>query len=377
METEKFIHLEKTFSPKLKTNELKDLTAKDINLKSNELYNYLTLFTSNLIPIFKDEYESKWAFFYVPQDCNGKLICSQMSIFLSYRKNYHISFTGFGRMHGSGLIVSNGDEPIPQDYRIVFEEVERFMELVYEYGDEFAEKFFNYEWRTGKIKRKYIVNQKQLITKERAKKILTDYKIHCEKNLQVTEISLNDYLNTAAIGYLAAFKNELNDIKRRLKTNEITPRQLHDNWADNRHGGMLFIKDPDSKEEFMKWFSSQKWEGAHPFEIVYGDVHGVMMYPPEKVDSNFYFRVWVDDEFYRPHFLDMIEAFIAHEIPFKTFRLEEVVDYCLGESFTEVNTNSMRQSYFRYEDTEEHREKYFPYIVWDKLIIAKKVDINI
>lgn len=39
---------------------------------------------------------------------------------------------------------------------------------------------------------------------------------------------------------------------------------------------------PEQKKEFMEWFLSEKWSGAHPFEIVYSTPHGIILYPPDK-----------------------------------------------------------------------------------------------
>ena len=100
----------------------------------------------------------------------------------------------------------------------------------------------------------------------RKKKIIAQfrYKAHKINKSEITEISLNDYLEVAAICYRAAFSNKIPEKLIRTKTKEITPKFLHNCWADQRHGGMF-----DSKEKFMKWYKSRKWQGAHPFEIVY------------------------------------------------------------------------------------------------------------
>ncbi|MCP5047740.1 MAG: hypothetical protein GY940_11255, partial [bacterium] len=164
--------------------------------------------------------------------------------------------------------------------------------------------------------------------------------------------------------YRAAFAK---DIQRLDK--ELTPRELIKRWADNRHGGMWFMEDPDSKKEYMDWFLSDKWDGAHPFEIVYSSPHGIYLYPPDKDDS--FFRLSIADPFYNREFVRMAAALVEHNIPFETRGLDEALEYLTGESDMEGNTGSMRNPTFQYETSRENRKQYFPHIRWDKIQALK------
>lgn len=87
---------------------------------------------------------------------------------------------------------------------------------------------------------------------------------------------MNDYLETAAICYRAAFPEDIEKLSQRMNVETLSAERLHKCWADQRHGGMLFLEDPNSTQEYMDWYRSRTWEGAHPFEIVYsGNVHGI------------------------------------------------------------------------------------------------------
>jgi len=192
----------------------------------------------------------------------GRMICTPFSLNLHRGKAYTISLSGFtsGGYHG----IEKGNDPVPDYYFHFLDEAIRFIPLLKEYGNQLIERTLPFDWRTGIIKRKYTCSEHELMPTQEADRIKAAYQTHLEKKLSVSEISLNDYLNTAAICYRAAFEK---DIQRLGK--ELTPRDLIKRWADNRHGGMWFIEDPDSKKEYMDWFLSDKWDGAHPFEIVY------------------------------------------------------------------------------------------------------------
>ncbi|MCP4688749.1 MAG: hypothetical protein GY859_11910, partial [Desulfobacterales bacterium] len=124
--------------------------------------------------------------------------------------------------------------------------------------------------------------------------------------------------------------------------------------------------------EYMDWLLSREWEGAHPFEIVYsGNVHGITLYPPNKKEP--LYRLSVIDPFYNAETIKMAAVFMEHEIPFTVHDLEALVNYCRGESFTDVNKFSMRGDMFQYEHTKEEEEEYFSHIEWEKLQILEAI----
>jgi len=363
---EKINEIRHTFSPKIAFVDVQKIAENHVDVESDALYELIEEVTSQRKPSFQDEFESKWAYFYLPIERNGVLICTAVSLFLSYKKIYHVTFADLSRYGGAS--VDKGIHDIPQDYALIVDEISRFMPFVKEYGEELLQELYPYEWRVGRIKRKYICDTSTLISKEEGNKLLTAYKQHLEKNLSISEISLHEYLKTAAICYRAAFPEDIKELLQRMEVTEVPAELLHKRWADQRHGGMLFLEDPTSKQEYMGWYRSREWDGAHPFEIVYsGNVHGISLYPPDEQEPQY--RVSVVDPFYNHAFLKMVAALIEHNVPFTTYKLEDIIDYCLGESYIDVNTVSMRDETFRYRHTKEEQEKYFSFIEWDKIQI--------
>lgn len=360
-----------TFSSKIKFEHLQKIAEKNSDIESTAFYEMIEALTSQWKPSLKDDYESKWIPFYLPVEREGVLILTAVSIFLSYKKIYYVTFTDFSRYGGAS--VDKGIDKIPKDYRLIFEEISRFIPFIKDFKNKLIEELYPYYWRSGRIRRKYICDTTTLISKEKGENLLAAYKKHLKKNLSITEISLNDFLKTAAICYQAAFAKDIRSLLKQMKVTELSDELLYKRWADNRHGEMLFIKDPDSKKEYMDWYLSRRWEGAHPFEIVYsGNIHGISLYPPDEKEP--FYRISIIDPFYNDDFLKMIKALIENNIPFKTFSLEGIVNYCRGESYIDVNTVSMRDETFSYRHTEEEKEKYFSYIEWDKIQMLESYD---
>lgn len=360
-----------TFAPKIRFKDLQKIAETNLEIESNGFYERIEALTSGWNPSFQDDYESKWANFYLPVVRDRAMICTAVTIFLSYKKVYYVTFANVSRYGGAG--VDKGENEIPEDYALILDEISRFARFVKDFGNELLEEFYPYDWRSGRIKRKHIAyHASKLISKEAGDNILAAYQSHLEKNLSVSEISLNDYLNTAEICYRAAFPKDIEMFARQMEVEDLSAEELHKRWADNRHGGMLFIEDRDSKKAYMDWYNSREWQGAHPFEIVYsGNVHGITLYPPEEKEPQY--RINVMDPFYNADFLKMITALIENNVPFKTFGLEGVVEYCKGESYFRVNTVSMRDETFRYKDTEEERQEYFSHIEWDEIPLLESV----
>ena len=112
----------------------------------------------------------------------------------------------------------------------------------------------------------------EIMSQKEKKRILFQYNRHVTKQRGLEKgCSLNEYLNTAAICYRAAYPS---------KTKEKTLLDMYNRFADGRHGGMLDIKNKNSKKGFMQWYNGCRWIGAHPFEIVFSwHEHGIHLYP--------------------------------------------------------------------------------------------------
>jgi hypothetical protein len=337
-----------------------------VEFKNDALYEKAAELGAKAEPSFDDQWDTSWKFFYLPMKRKGRMICCPFSLNLHRGKTYTISFHGFtsGGYHG----IEKGNDDVPDHYFHFLDEAIRFIPFLKEHGNQLIERTLPYDWRTGAVKRKYTCPEHELMSIEEAEQIKAAYKKHLEKNLSVSEISLNDYLNTAAICYRAAFAEKIQRMTDELGK-ELTPRELIKRWADNRHGGMWFLEDPDSKKEYMDWFLSNKWDGAHPFEIVYSTPHGIYLYPPEGKDA--FFRLSIADPFYYGEFVRMASALTGHSVPFQASGLDEALEYLTGENDMEVNTGSFRNPTFRYTTSRENKKRYFRHIQWDELQVLK------
>jgi hypothetical protein len=328
-----------------------------VELKNDELYAKIEELTKMAYPSFEDQWDTRWRYVYLPIKRDGKLVCSPFAITL-HNKAWSISFHGYTRALGF-LAVDKGSEKIPGDYTLAFDETIRFIPLLKETNNKLIEQTFPYDWRQGKVRRKYIRPNSELMPLEEKEKIAAAYKTHLEKKLTVTEISLNDYLNAAAICLREAFPEKI--------TGDMTPKDIRQRFADMRHGGMLLLENPDSKKEFMDWFNSDSWRGSHPFEIVFSTPHGIMLYPPEK-DHPFY-RLSIQDPFYNKKYVHMAYSLIENNIPFQAHSMEDALEYIAGEAY--VGVNVMEEDAFQYKPSREYKKKYLPHIQWDEIEVVK------
>lgn len=133
------------------------------------------------------------------------------------------------------------------------------------------------------------------LTESRARDILiadpTRQLQHLESTLseatkcpRLRRMTLAQYLNTAAVAYDAGF--------RELRA--FSPRQKYQKKADGRHGGLLDLP-PHDATAFEQWFHSPAWTGCHPWEIVFGHPHGIMLSPRyHQEDCSWSYWLWVD-----------------------------------------------------------------------------------
>ena len=158
------------------------------------------------------------------------------------------------------------------------------------------------------------------INQSQAGQLLRQYDDHTRTQPRLVQISLNDWLNTAAVCYQAVYEKEIEG---------MTPEQMYERLADRRHGYMLeYITDRDSKEAFRKWLESRVWQGAHPFEIVYSALdHGIHLLPPiEEPPERPHYILRVTDMNYAPHFIKMVNALIMRtNVSFVADDLEKIM----------------------------------------------------
>jgi hypothetical protein len=348
----------KAFAPRIRYVEVEGYFHLNHEQKiyNDAFYAKIEELTGKAFPSFKDKFDTKWQYFYLPMKRKGRLICTPFYIGL-YESVYYVSFYGFSAL--GYLAVDKGNTELYEDYPLFIDEAIRFIPLLKETNNKIIERTFPNDLRRGKVQGKYIYEKENLMPEEERNEIETAYKKHLEKKLSVKEISLNDYFNTAAICYQAIYKEE--------KIKDLTPREMYQKFADRRHGGMLDIKDPNSKKKYTQWHNSGDWSGQHPFEIVYSFIHlGIHLFPPDQNQPSY--RLSVSNKLLTGPFVRMAFALVKHNVPFEAFRLEEGLDYLTGESFADVNVIGLDT--FHYYPSRENRKKYFPHIQWDEIEVV-------
>ena len=331
---------------------LKNQSLNPCIIENLEVYNLVKDLTNKVYVSSKDQYEKQWKDFYLPLKRSGREINLPFSI-MKYKKDFFCCFFQLGNLH-----IKKGNKDIEGFYKKIFQETIRFTQLIKDTKGEIVKKTVPYDFRTGKIKGKYVLNK--VIPQKEKLEISKSYIHHLEKNLKARSCSLNEYLGVASICYKAAFGKEASGLK---------PLTMYKKWADTRDGGMLAIKDWHGKREFLNWYKNKKQVGSHPFEIIYSwsDL-GIYLYPPSSY-SSWRYSLMLHNYAQVGYFIRMVKALIENEVPFIAENLEEILDYLAGESYFTVNDYS--DNFFFYVPSQEYKRKYFKHIEWEKLKILK------
>jgi hypothetical protein len=237
------------FAPAVRYVEARSRFRLDLHetkISSDALYSKIEALTALAYPSYKDKFDTKWHDFYLPMKRAGRLITVPMSVTM-YESVFYVSF-GLSESYGY-LAVDRGSGYFDEFYLLIVDEAIRFVPTLKQYGIKLVERTYPYDLRLGKIKGKYVFDE--LMPEEERQKIEEAYRGHLKKHLTLEKVSLNEYLETASICYRAGMKREA--------LVGMTPLQMYRKWADTRHGGMMDIKDPDSKQEYMEWLNSSKW----------------------------------------------------------------------------------------------------------------------
>jgi len=345
-----------TIFPKISFGEAEYLlrnnsfNGKEIN--NDEVYNAVKKLTARVFPAYKESEEERWEDFYLPLKRNSKLISIPFKI-VEYKKEFFAIFHLLGNLH-----ITKGSRKVEKTYRNVFEETLKFTRLIKKTNGEILKKAVPYDFRTGKIKGRYILEK--VFSQKEKRKIMNDYKEHASKKFKGEACSLNEYLHIAGICYRPVYGK-----KARL----LNPLEMYKKWADGRDGKMLSIKDGDSKKAFADWHKRGMWVGSHPFEIVFSwHRHGIHLHPPSS-HNNWKYSLRVTNYAYAKDFIKMVKAAIKNNVPFSAYNLEEVLDYLAGETYFTVNCYS--DNSFFYTLSREYRKEYFKHIEWDEFKILK------
>ena len=246
---------------------------------------------------------------------------------------------------GTRIEITKGNKSYDKIY-------ENFLKESIDYTSKLKEKGLDenlvpYAFRTGKIKRKYVVNPE--MKKEEAKKILQKYRNRNKG--EVYPISLRDYLKTAGYCLRSVFGND-----------ELSDKDLYKRYSDSRRGGMLDL-DMDDPNAFSRWLHSRRWVGDHPFEIISGGIsEGIVLYPPEEMRKRY---ILLSGEFLHDAYIKCVEALIEKQIPFDAPDIEKTLEYLTGESYIDVNKGYVSLIYTG--DSSELKE----HIKWDPLTLPK------
>ncbi len=319
-------------------------------IENTEIYNLTKRLADGALPSYQDKFDKRWESFYLPVRRKGKVIALPFGIH-EYNKEFFVHFHLLGNLH-----IKRGEKESEEFYKNIFSEALRFIPVI-KADEKIIEKLIPYDIRTGKIKGLYVLER--VLSKNSKEKILKDYVRHVERNPEIGEISLKEYLTTAGICYIAAYGK---------KAKSLSFLEMYKKWADGRDGGMLSIKDWDDKKEFMDWMDSGKDAGGHPFEIVFSwHRHGIHLYPPSSYQP--YYSLRLTNYAYAQEFVKMAKALIKQKIPFRADELKNVLDYLAGETYFTVN--DYEEHNFWYMPTMEYKKKFFRHIEWDKIKIPE------
>jgi len=336
----------RNFKPKLNHSELEyRLRNREIEIHDDGLYALVNKLVSMAVPTHQDESERRWEYFLIPVKRNGKPIVLPFTV-VEYKKQYYFYFP-----HWGGFSVGPGPENKESMGRQILREALRFAPVFRAADHETLIRQIPYDFRSGKIKGKYVLER--LVPEKEKEKLAAAYKAHCAKKMRMASTSLNEYLSVSAICYRAAYG---------AKARRLSPIAMYRKWADGRDGGMLSLKDKDSRREFRSWQLNGKWAGAHPFEIVFSWIrHGIHLYPPS--GDHPYFLITITNYGYVRAYIKMVQALIQNKIPFQADNYEYILDYLAGETYFTVNEHS-EHSFF-YITSRESKRRYFPHIEWD------------
>jgi len=341
-----------------------------------DLYNKVENLTRKIYSKRQFKSDIRWEGLYVPVNSRGKEICIPLFI-MKLKNNYFLHVDKVGSIIistkefatrenlpnlGSAVIIDSNET---KEYRVTKNLVLSLDGFLPELNKPKAiEKRVPYEYRGGKIKRKYVVSHRDLMGELTKKQIFRSYRRHLRKVRSVDRISLNEYLHTAAIAYRALYP-EFRD-KNSL--------EMYDSRADFRHGGMLDIKDANSKDEYTNWLVSSTWSGSHPFEIIAGyRTIGICLDPPRKnkylpQEESGYYTLSAGGASYHKTLVDILSAFIKRKAPVRAAGLKEILNYLTGKTFLRIDEFWSDET-VPYSTLKQRR--LLSKVVWDRLSFAK------
>jgi hypothetical protein len=212
-----------------------------------------------------------------------------------------------------------------------------------------------FECRTGKIQRAFTwqEGEEPEMDDGTLKKLESMLSI-VELSPRLKRLTVADYLTTTSIAYDAAFENMAS----------LSAVEKYKSKADGRHGGMLDLPLNNAKA-FTRWFNSQSWAGAHPWEIVYGNPHGVMLSPcHDEKTSTWSFDISVHTESLYAIAVKMAIALARHTIPFEFYNSAKVVAVLRGQDMVEIGPGPKT---LEFENLKAIKPDLIQHIQWDPI----------
>ncbi len=218
----------------------------------------------------------------------------------------------------------------------------------------FVEKHLPPSCRTGKIRRDLTwprnfrpIPERELWSIEKAFDLAMNFS-------KFSRMTRTRYLKTAACAYDAVFK----------ELRPYSPLQKYKKKADGRHGGLLDLP-PNNTVAFQKWFCSRAWSGCHPWEIVFGHPHGIMISPRYHADGcSWDFVLWVDSPGWFVSAVRMAKALAREKIPFELQNRDAVLAALHGRDEVEVGPDLYS---VQYSELAKERPDSLAKIRWDPI----------
>jgi hypothetical protein len=209
--------------------------------------------------------------------------------------------------------------------------------------------------RTGKIQRALTWPEgEEPDLDEAALEELESMYAFVESSPRLKHLTVADYLSTASIAYDGAFENKTS----------LSPLEKYKSRADGRHGGMLDLPLNNAKA-FTRWFDSKCWAGAHPWEIFYGNPHGIMLSPwHDQKTSTWSFDFSVHMELLYSIAVKMAIALAQQAIPFSFYNIAKVLAVLRGEDMIEVGPDHKA---LEFEFLKAIRPDSIEHIEWDPI----------
>lgn len=161
---------------------------------------------------------------------------------------------------------------------------------------------------------------------------------------------------------------------------KLSPQRQRERRADTRHGGLLDLP-PDDAAAFTRWYHGGARSGAHPFEIVFANPHGILLQPVEPFDEGpdrpppgkrgWRLLLSVHALGYYTHALRMLIALDRARAPVDLVHDEAVFAAVRGDDEVDVGPDLYS---VRYADLAERRPAALRHVRWQPVPRIEPID---